>query len=221
MHRFYRSNFHHTMPDCLNKLQGSKIDVKQIPLHHKDFIYTLHMNICVDLFKYKSEQVNSLGKDFVITFLIKYSGYYYSGEKYQYKIYEIYKSNKEREEDRCRIKALSEHAKENNIGCEVLVHEDLKTHYLENIKFLAHYFELNLDSTDHYKVRALRDMMHRLRATDINSLLQAICSDQYNRGRLIPMLWFCISKNLIGCDLSVPLTMDSRLWAVELLDKRK
>jgi TnsA endonuclease C terminal. len=46
----------------------------------------------------------------------------------------------------------------------------------------------------------------------INSLLEAIFSNEWNRASLLPTLWYLIGTFQIGCDLGKPLTMASQAW---------
>lgn len=93
---------------------------------------------------------------------------------------------------------------------EVFTEREIRTPYLDNVKFLWPYRE-RVPSADlpPWVLETLSD----LDEADPDLLLCALCRDQTNRARMIPVLWHLIATGAIGCDLNVPLTMRSRIWA--------
>ena len=86
---------------------------------------------------------------------------------------------------------------------------EIRTPYLDNVRFLWPYRERTpLPET---RTRML-DILDDLEEADPDLLLCALCTDPANRARLIPVLWHLVATGAIGCDLSRPLTMRTRLW---------
>lgn len=93
---------------------------------------------------------------------------------------------------------------------EVFTEREIRTPYLDNVKFLWSYRE-QVPPAD-MPPRVLQTLSD-LDEADPDLLLCALCHDQTNRARMIPVLWHLIATGAIGCDLDVPLTMRSRIWA--------
>jgi len=95
---------------------------------------------------------------------------------------------------------------------EVFTEKEIRTPYLENVKFLWSYRDRAVSSE--MKKRVLQ-ILWDLDEADPNFLLCALCRNADNRARMIPVVWYLIATGAIGCDLDVPLTMASPIWARE------
>lgn len=93
---------------------------------------------------------------------------------------------------------------------EVFTEREIRTAYLNNVKFLWPFRERSV--APELKTLILRTLGD-LDEADPDFLLCALCSDSTNRARMIPVLWHLIATSAIGCDLTAPLTMRSRIWA--------
>jgi hypothetical protein len=94
---------------------------------------------------------------------------------------------------------------------EVYTEREIRTPYLDNVKFLWPYVERV--PSEAMKMRVLQ-VLWDLDYADPDLLLYALCRDPTNRAMLIPVLWHMVAIGEIGCDLCVPLNMRSKLWAV-------
>lgn len=92
---------------------------------------------------------------------------------------------------------------------EVFTEREIRTPYLDNVKFLWPYLER--PPSPEVRARILQTLWD-LEEADPDLLLCALCHDASNRARLIPSLWHLIATGTIGCDLNTPLTMRSRIW---------
>lgn len=95
---------------------------------------------------------------------------------------------------------------------EVFTEREIRTPYLDNVKFLWPYRERN--PAPEIRARILQTLWD-LDEADPDLLLCALCHDSTNRARLIPALWHLIGSGAIGCDLNIPLTMRSRIWPAQ------
>jgi hypothetical protein len=95
---------------------------------------------------------------------------------------------------------------------QVFTEREIRTPYLNNVKFLWPY--LNQNPSPEQKVRVLQ-ILRDLDEADPDLLLCALCNDPINRAQMIPVLWHLIGIGSIGCDLDSPLTMRSPIWVKE------
>ena len=93
---------------------------------------------------------------------------------------------------------------------EVFTEREIRTPYLDNVKFLWAYRE-QMPSPDVPPL--ILQTLWDLDEADPDILLCALCHDATNRARMIPVIWHLIATGAIGCDLNVPLTMRSSIWA--------
>lgn len=109
-----------------------------------------------------------------------------------------------------KFRAAKAHCLRQGWRFEVFTEQEIRTPYLGNVRFLWAYREQVL-SPDvlHLILKTLWD----LDEADPDLLLYALCHDATNRARMIPALWHLVATGAIGCDLNVPLTMRSRIWA--------
>ena len=95
---------------------------------------------------------------------------------------------------------------------EVFTEREIRTPYLNNVRFLWPYLERKVsEEVRHQILQTLWD----LDEADADLLLCALCHDPTNRAHLIPAIWHLVATAAIGCDLNVPLSMRSPIWAQE------
>ena len=110
-----------------------------------------------------------------------------------------------------KIRAGRAYAHERGWRFKIITECEVRTPYLENAKFLRQYQRV---PTNWEHVDLLLATIRELREADPETLLLAIFKDRWNRAQLMPMLWQLVSNKMIGADLSQPVTMSSRIWAV-------
>ncbi len=103
-------------------------------------------------------------------------------------------------------------AREREWRFRILTEIEIRTPYLENAKFLRQYRRVE---SDWDRVHLLLDTLNELRATTPNALTLACFKDPMNRAELIPMLWKLVAQCRIGCDLNLPLTMETPIWTLD------
>jgi hypothetical protein len=108
-----------------------------------------------------------------------------------------------------RFKAAYCHARQRGWRFRILTEVEIRTPYLRNVKFLSAYRRLNRDGAS---AALLLEALHRLHATTPEALLAAVRPDLGGRAALLPMLWALVAEGKAGVDLTLPLTMRSRLW---------
>ncbi|MBS1186607.1 MAG: heteromeric transposase endonuclease subunit TnsA [Burkholderiaceae bacterium] len=93
---------------------------------------------------------------------------------------------------------------------EVFTEREIRTPYLDNVKFLWPY--KNRFVSPEIQTQVLETLWD-LDEADPDFLLCALCKTPSNRAMLIPAIWHMIATGSIGCDLNAPLTMRSPIWA--------
>jgi len=92
---------------------------------------------------------------------------------------------------------------------KVYTEKDIRTQYLENIKFLWSF--KNRKPPDSY-IERVKTVLNDIDLCDPDMLLHILCRDKNNRAMMIPVLWYMVANRIIGCDLDKPLTMHSQIW---------
>lgn len=110
-----------------------------------------------------------------------------------------------------KIRAGRSYARSHDWRFQVITEREIRTPFLENAKFLRQYRRIQ---TNWEQSNLLLEAMRELREADPETLLLAIFKDRWNRAELMPMLWQLVSNKMIGADLTQPVTMKSRIWAV-------
>jgi len=117
-------------------------------------------------------------------------------------------------EFRPKFKAAIHYAKERGWKFKIFTDWEIRTPYLANAKFLLGY--KNPDTYPKYEtVQMVLDRVRELRETDTGTLLASIYSDKWNQAELLPVIWHLIAIRKIGNDLSIPITMSSKIWHIK------
>jgi len=109
-----------------------------------------------------------------------------------------------------KIRAGRKYARERGWKFQIVTECEIRTTYLNNVKFLRQYRQIKPNSADK---RLLLDTLHELREADPETVLLAIYKDPLNRAQLLPTLWHLLATGVIDTDITQPLTMHSRIWA--------
>ncbi len=110
-----------------------------------------------------------------------------------------------------KYRAAKKYASEQGWEFHVLTEYEIRTHYLDNVRFLSGY----RDAPDMDVVLSISEKLVEMRETDPDALMTTLFRNPWNRAAALPALWYLIGQYQIGCDLSQPLTMRSRIWALE------
>lgn len=112
---------------------------------------------------------------------------------------------------RPKFKAAIHYAKERGWKFKILTDREIRTPYMLNAKFLLGY--MNPEPYPKYEiVQMVLDRVRELRETDVDTLLVSIYRDKWNQAELLPVIWHLIAIRRIGNDLTLPVTMRSKIW---------
>lgn len=112
---------------------------------------------------------------------------------------------------RPKFKAAVRYAKNNGWNFKIVTEREIRGPYLDNAKFLRGYIAR---SGTYAEQSLILVAMNELREADPSAVLQAISDQAITRAALLPVLWHLIARRRIGTDLTQPLTMASRIWAI-------
>ncbi|TVO31349.1 TnsA endonuclease N-terminal domain-containing protein [Vibrio algivorus] len=95
---------------------------------------------------------------------------------------------------------------------KVFTEKEIRTPYLDNIKFLWPYKVRNIEPS---MIESVLSVMSDLQEADPALLSASLFSSPKNQALIIPVIWHLVANFRIGCDLSFPLTMHSTIWTKE------
>lgn len=110
---------------------------------------------------------------------------------------------------RVRFGAAYRHCRARDWNFKVVSEKHIRTPKLANVCFLRRYMRLNSQPVIEEQ---LLYTMAALGPTTPQALLAAAYWSNQPRLMALPVLWQMVGDNRIGCDLSLPLTMASRIW---------
>ena len=112
-----------------------------------------------------------------------------------------------------RFQAARSEARARGWTFRILTEVEIRTPYLQNARFLSPYRRL---ASDGATANWILTTLYRLGQSDPETLLGTLACDLRNRAELIPRLWNLVAARKVGIELSLPLTMRSRLWSLDL-----
>jgi hypothetical protein len=113
-----------------------------------------------------------------------------------------------------KFRAAKEYATTQGWKFRIYTDREIQNPYLKNVKFLLRFRKQLPAVYIQYQLLLLKTLI-ALNETTLEKLVQTVFSDVSRQTALLPVLWYLISRELIGCDLSQPLTMQSLVWTVD------
>jgi len=114
-------------------------------------------------------------------------------------------------EYKCKFKAAVRYARNKGWVFRILTEREIRTPYLVNAKFLRRYRNMNVNGDDK---KLLLHAIFEMREANPDEVLLFLSGDEQRRLEILPALWNLVSNRMIGTDLTLPLTMRSRLWSM-------
>ncbi|OUR81676.1 transposase [Colwellia psychrerythraea] len=177
----------------------------------RDFLMLLEFDKNVDSFEVqpvKLQWLNDLNKNRSYTpdVLVYY-------KKNRPTLFEVkYRSdiNKNWEVLKPKFKAAIRFCKENGWKFKLITEVEIRTAYLESVKFLLPFVRQGASNEDDMMI--LDDKLIELKTTTPKELISSIYSDEWNQAALLPTLWYLIGSRQIQIDLTPKITMSSKIW---------
>lgn len=113
---------------------------------------------------------------------------------------------------RPKFKAAHRYAAQQDWVFRLISEREIRTPYLKNATFLRQFRTRTIASEDHRRVLTAFATAGQITP---EALLTLLSSEPQERARLLVVLWHLVALAQIGTDLTLPLTMRSRLWPVE------
>lgn len=110
-----------------------------------------------------------------------------------------------------KFRAAKKHCTFTDYEFKIYTENEIRTPYLQNIKFLWPFKNRSFSPS---QIEQILQILSDLDETDVNLLLFSLARDKQNRAEIIPCVWYLISHNKIGCDISIPLNMNTPIWSV-------
>ena len=108
-----------------------------------------------------------------------------------------------------KFKLARAYARKKGYIFKILTEVEIRTPFLKNAQFLLPYRK---NSVEYGFKGEILSMLSQLREATPDQLLAALRKSTMGRAELLPELWRLVVTRQIGVDLTLPLTMDSRIW---------
>ena len=96
---------------------------------------------------------------------------------------------------------------------KIITEVEIRGPELKNIKFLNGFLNHTSDATFQNKCSELLAFIHDLMQTTPEELLNRVSSDKMLQAEWIPVLWHLAVTHQINVNLSIPLSMKSKIWS--------
>lgn len=107
-----------------------------------------------------------------------------------------------------KFRAAKSYCAERGWRFEVYTEREIRTPYLDNVKFLWPFRSREPGPLQRAQVVGVFESYNLI---SVGNLLGMLAPDPKQRGELIPVLWNLIAKGVVCCDLNIPLSMTSEL----------
>lgn len=181
----------------------------------KDFLTILEFDKLVDKFEVQPVTIEYIGSNgYVRNYTPDVLVHYRSGllsSKPKTVLYEVKYRNDLKEnwtKYRPKFKVAMHYAYKRNWKFSIITECEIRTPYLNNIKFLLRY----RSPIDDMRLMNAMNLMDELRETDPDSLVAALATDNLNRAEVIYLVWQMLAKGYLQADITQPLTMKTRIW---------
>ena len=111
-----------------------------------------------------------------------------------------------------KFKAAHRYAAQQGWLFRLITEREIRTPHLKNATFLRPFRTRTVASEDRRRVLTTLATAGQLTP---EALLVLLSNDRQEHARLLMVLWHLVACSQIGTDLTLPLTMHSRLWSVE------
>ncbi len=205
-------------------LRGKILSNKDNQVHdfesslERDFIEMLEFDSNVD--RYVEQPItieyreNGVLKNYTPDFLVYYRRDIAPANTYSPLLCEIKYSQeikRKGKELEIRFKSAEEFARNKGWRFRVLTEKEIRTEYLQNIKFLGYYKDPKYTDINDFSL--ILSKISSLRVSTPTELILASTRCEDKKPELLFTLWHMIANGFIACDLTNKLTMKTEIWA--------
>lgn len=113
------------------------------------------------------------------------------------------------QQEKAKYKAAVSFAKKQGWRFKLLTDIEIRTPYLENVKFLR---SIEQEQYSEEWLDPIKGALIHLRESTPQGLMAYLCEDKWNQAQVLRVIWHLMREELICTDLSLPLTMYSPIW---------
>lgn len=114
---------------------------------------------------------------------------------------------------RVKFKAAYHFARSRGWRFKLITDVEIKTPYLENVKFLLPIMRQSIPDMDIQK--RMLDQLNAMQAATPAMLINRLSENQWEQAGLLSVLWYLLGRGQVGCNLQCKLTMDSPIWSIQ------
>jgi hypothetical protein len=106
--------------------------------------------------------------------------------------------------------AANEFCKKEGFGFKVITEREIRTPYLQNVKFLKKYRkrdDVHIPMIDH-----LMELLKEFGVTTPNELVSATSQIEEKRAMFLYALWVMVAHSMVMIDMTKKITMTSKIW---------
>jgi TnsA endonuclease C terminal/TnsA endonuclease N terminal len=111
-----------------------------------------------------------------------------------------------------RFRAARAYAKEQGWVFAIYTEREIRTIFLENVRFLLPYRNRTVTTETMLWVK---DALEKVGESTPTALLNALYRDKWNQAATLPVIWKLLAERQIGCDFTRTLTMASPIWSLQ------
>ena len=183
----------------------------------RDFLYLLDFDLNVDRYETQPLTIEYVGNDgrvhpYTPDVFVQYRRDIVPASSLPHLLVEIKYRDEYRgrfRELRQRFRAARLYAKERGWRFVVLTEREIRTPYLENARFLRPYRDVGFDPALEWTVL---EQVRTLCETSPTALVESLADSDWMRGVYLRELWRLVAVGRVGTDLTLRLSMDSRIW---------
>lgn len=115
-----------------------------------------------------------------------------------------------------KFKAAIRYAKEHGWRFKLVSEIEIRTPYLENIRFLSPFVKnppAAFPEVEQYMDLLSREIRRSGESTPQN-LIRDVFNSEWQQAKLLPVLWYLVGSGQIGADLTRPINMKTPIWSI-------
>ena len=117
-----------------------------------------------------------------------------------------------------KFRAAIEYSKKKNWNFKIITEVEIRTQYLDNIRFLENYKKEKIDKNgflsgiDDNDFNILTYNIDKIKITTPEELMLMSSNNKYKQAEFLYVIWYLVANNWIKCDLNYPLSIKSEIW---------
>lgn len=111
---------------------------------------------------------------------------------------------------RPKFRAAVRYAADRGWDFKIMTEKEIRTQYLENVRFLNHYRWANVELG---YIHRLQELLELLPSTTPGEIILLVARDVYKQAEYLFALWHMVSVGMVGIELTHKLTMKTPIWS--------